>query len=326
MSTPTVTFHSHSEKHCKDALIELKKILSSHLLFHALMIFAIVIQLVMLFSLYLYFPSSTYIALSISVLIFSFFSYVIFSYYISAKKPDQLEILKETYIEECLEFIDPYITPEQALNSCLFTFVKALETDVDLWKPFQKIPVVSNWIDTIIWEDHHMLQELLMLGIIEHQTELIKKQPLNLQFHNALAKTYIAMSKIYQNPKLLPFFKTHLKEKYLLQFEEITKLSIEELKIIDRLSPEDPWVHAQLAFCYQNLEMKEQEIAEFEKLSKLRPGDENVLYRLGKLYFEMNKHADALKIYERLYHLHPQKAQDLINIYDMGIKKVFTSF
>ncbi|MBI5274189.1 MAG: hypothetical protein HY860_03955 [Chlamydiales bacterium] len=323
MQTSSNQTHKQIEQLSFETLTQLKSILSSHLLFHFSMLFAISMELLMIFSLYIWYPTSTYLAVAISVVIFSFFAYLIFSYYFHAKKPEQLLSLKEMYLEECSHYLSDHANKQQSLSSAIFSLIYILDKKPDLWNPLRKVPIIKHMLDPFTGKDLHFLQEGLMLSAIDIQTAQIKISPLNIQYHSNLAKTYIAMSKIYKNQKLYPLFKSYYQQRFDIQFSHITKLAIEELKIIDRLSPDDPWVQAQLAYCYRNLKMKQEEIHQYEKLNHLRPGDETILYRLGKLYLEINQHADALIIYEKLFHLHPQKAQELMQKYDDGIKEIF---
>lgn len=319
---------SYSFSHPIDAsslstLRQFSKILRSHLLFHILMIGSLVLEALTVFSLYFIYPTSSYFAFSISIWIFSFFCYIIFGYYFHARKPDQIVSLAETYLENCIQLLSPQCEREQAIFTSAFHLIQALEDKKEIWKPFGKFSPLHSMVAYWIWKDRHLMEELLFIHTIDAQTSLIKKNPLHIHLHTSLAKTYIAMVKIYKQAYNLFFFGKPLQEKFEYQYQEINKLAIEELKIIDHLSPDDLWVNAQMAFCYKNLNLKEKEIEQYEKLYHLRPADETILFRLGKLYFDTNQHADALKIYEKLFHSHPKKAQELINTYDNGIRSVF---
>ncbi len=323
MQTSSYQFSHPIEPSAITTLKQFSKILRSHFLFHLSMISALCLEGVTVFSLYFLFPTSTFFAFSISIWIFSFFCYIIFGYYFHARKPDQFVSLVEGYLESCINLLSPQCEREQAIFTSAFHFIQALEDKKEIWKPFGRFTPLHTLLAYWIWKDRHFLEELFFIHTIDAQTSLIKKNPLHIHLHTSLAKTYIAMVKIYKQPQTLLLFGRPLKEKFDFQYQELNKLAIEELKIIDHLSPEDLWVNAQMAFCYKNLNMKEKEIEQYEKLYLLRPADETILYRLGKLYFDTNQHADALKIYEKLFHSHPKKAQELINTYDTGIRSIF---
>ncbi len=108
-------------------------------------------------------------------------------------------------------------------------------------------------------------------------------------------------------------------KKYSKSFKQKFRLTaekaIEEFKILSDYAPHDPWVHAQLAYSYRDLQMPKEEIKEYEAILQLCPDDKETLFKLGKLYFEQGQNAKGLKIYETLKFSHYKKAESLIHFY-----------
>ena len=91
--------------------------------------------------------------------------------------------------------------------------------------------------------------------------------------------------------------------------------AIEEFKILNDYAPEDPWIHAQLAYSYHDLQMPQEEIREYETVLRLKPDDMDTLFRLGVLYFQQGMNAKGLQAYEELKRFHYKKAEALIGYY-----------
>jgi tetratricopeptide (TPR) repeat protein len=74
-------------------------------------------------------------------------------------------------------------------------------------------------------------------------------------------------------------------------------------------------VHAQLAYSYHDLKMPQEEIKEYETLLTLIPGDHEIIFKLGMLYFQQGLNAQGLRMYDQLKRTHFKKAEDLIKFY-----------
>ncbi len=106
-------------------------------------------------------------------------------------------------------------------------------------------------------------------------------------------------------------YETILKRK----FRATAERAIEEFKILNAYAPNDPWVHAQLAYSYHDLQMPEEEMKEYETIIRLCPDDKETLFKLGVLYFQQGLNAQGLRVYEELKSSHYQKAEILIQHY-----------
>jgi tetratricopeptide (TPR) repeat protein len=104
------------------------------------------------------------------------------------------------------------------------------------------------------------------------------------------------------------------------KFRDAAECAMEEFKILNDYAPHDPWVHAQLAYSYHDLQMYQEEIAEYEIIFKLCPDDKETMFKLGMLYFQQGLNAKGLRIYEELKRSHYKKAENLIKYYGSGLK------
>ena len=166
------------------------------------------------------------------------------------------------------------------------------------------------------------MRELLLKAAVDEQLKLVRLEPTNLEIHAALANTYVLLSTLYRDPRRtegLDLDRWIPPERYSVEmnarFEHSTHCAIEELKILNEYAPNDPWVHAQLAYSYRDLQMPEEEIREYQAILRLRPDDKDTLFRLGVLHFQLGQNAHGLRIYEQLRQSHYKKAAALIKFY-----------
>ena len=166
------------------------------------------------------------------------------------------------------------------------------------------------------------MKELLLQNCIDEHILLVRAGPTNLEAHAGLANAYVMLSGLFVDPRTIDGldddrwippnkYNKHFSQK----FRAIAGRAIEEFKILNDYAPDDPWVHAQLAYSYHDLQMPEEEIKEYETILQLCPDDKETLYKLGKLYFEQGHNAKGLEIYEALKRSNYKKAESLIHFY-----------
>ena len=177
------------------------------------------------------------------------------------------------------------------------------------------------------------MKELLLLTIIKEHIEMIKLQPTDLETHARLASTYSTLSKLYMDPRQLypdeDLLWVSLDYASLEMVEKFKKASfrcIEEYKILDSYAPNDPWIHAQLATVYRNLNLPQEEMKEYETILKIDSTEHEVLFRLGALYFEHGLSAEGLRLYEKLKSINEPKAMELIAFYDSALSEEYPLF
>ena len=173
------------------------------------------------------------------------------------------------------------------------------------------------------WKDLLKIKEMLLLSSIEEHIRLIKEKPADLEAHASLASNYVALATLYQDPKKLTLNEDlcwtppeYESDEMRKKFEMALERALEEYHIIDEYAPQDPWVHAQRAALYKELEQPEEEQIEYEKILEMDPHNDEILLRLGGLYFRKGETAKGLKIYDQLQGTDEEKALELINQYD----------
>ncbi len=317
------------ESECRNALGKFKSILTSYALFHLTFALLSLAQLTLIFALLFTHPTSPFFAIAIASLLLTICSHLIITYYFQGKKPIQFRELETNFYHACVKCI-PVDIPDDDYHLSLAHSMFQLATYIGQkqvyslsFKPFTFLEGMFIFIGYHLhFKEMLIMQELLLHRSIKEHIELIKKNPIDLAVHTSLANAYTALAKIYQIPTNLPFddltlverrfAKASLKEK----FKVATNRAIEELKILDDLAPNDPWVHAQLASCYHHLNLFEEETREYEILLNIRPHDKEILYRLGVLYFRLGKNAKGLSTYRCLMEIDARDASHLISHYN----------
>lgn len=265
---------------------------------------------------------STLLALSLSGIFLTIFSYFVLNFYYSAKKPEQLVQLKDQFIASCRQLSKTtdgeHLTIAAALTK-LAAYLEEFE-----WQ-FYQTPVylkifqhqISNLSAFCHWQDVLRFKQILIYAAIDEHIRQIRMTPTDLETHASLANTYVALSKLFIEPKRSPNPAAFRKKKDLFMdhFRIASRLALDEFQILNHYAPNDPWVHDQLARGYRDLSQPADEIHEVETLLQLRPLDNDLMHRLGTLYFEQGMNAKGLKIYDELKLSNEEKAKELIEIY-----------
>jgi len=306
------------------------KINRSYTLFHTTFIVILCLELIFFGILFSRFLQSTAMAFWLAGIFLTVFTYLVLLFYMQGRRPERLMQLRDDYIEEsvtCIPFDPGSLEYHCCITEAIVYFISGL-----------KIKNVENrWIlasETLTylinkfrvwtkWKDLLRLKEMLILTSIQEHIRLIKKEPSDLEAHASLAGNYVALAGLYQDPKKLalnddlsyapPEYESDEMQK---KFEMALERALEEYHIIDEYAPNDLWVHAQRASLYKELEKADEEQAEYEVILQIDPENNEILLRLGKLYFRKGETAKGLKIYDSLQTLDPEKAVELINEYD----------
>ncbi len=291
-----------------------------------------------LFSILFFISSFSYLydsflmGIAVSIFFFASVIYFLLRIYLQQRKARDLKTLAEEFVSTCKEIIHfrkGVAEFHLALAHATWRMAQSL-TDKEL--KFFSLPLfakkyrpfVSTVIFWLFWKDVYYMKEVFLLLSIDEHIHLVKSEPTNLEFHAALANSYVMLATHYsmtkssaQNQDLYMQFSLSKKmlDELRHKFCLASKRAIEEFKILKAYAPDDPWVLAQLAFSYHDLQMPEQEILEYEKMLQLNPYDKDTLYRLGILYFQQGENAKGLKIFERLKGSNFKKAEELIEHY-----------
>jgi len=244
--------------------------------------------------------------------------------------------LRNAYREECIKAI-PYNAGAAefhlSVTHALYRLIDALENQEQHYYPLLSgiealAPLMEKFTIWAHWKDVHRMKELLLFAALDQHMQLVKTAPTDLEAHASLATAYVTLSKLYMDPRKKALrqqpvwvSKEYASEEMLAKFRMAAERAIEEFTILDAYATRDPWVHAQLASLYHDLEIAEKEIQEYEILLDISPDNHEVLLRLGILYFQQGHNAKGLKIYEQLQKEEEGKAEELISYYDIYLKE-----
>lgn len=300
------------------------------LLFHASFLALGVGLILLFFGLFAFMSHSSMLALMLALFFLCLFSYFALRLYLQAKRPMQLGALAEEYFTRCKEVLQYQEgIPEHhiALGNAAQRLASALQyKEYTFYSPPPFLHSLAHTLETFScfchWKDFYAVRELLLQRSVAEHIKAVKCEPTHLEIHAALANAYVLLSGLYGDPRKSDSYD---EERWIPQertsaatqerFRKTAERAIEEFKILCAYSPDDPWVHTQLAYSYHDLQMPEEEIREYEILLRLRPGDKETLFKLGMLYFQQGHNADGLRIYEQLKRAHYQKAESLIHFY-----------
>lgn len=269
----------------------------------------------------------------------SFFFFVLRIYY-QAQMPEQLGQLRDEFIVSCRELIDyrdearcyleiarmleELAAEAQGLEHFIWPLPRWLESAFDR---------LSLWMGSWHWKEVLILREMLLIASIDEYIKLVQSDPINVKVHAHLARAYVGLARLFKNESrserdhvrvatpsgnsqegvvLLSRRQQLFKPKFL----RAARCAVEEFKIIRELAPNDPWVHAQLASSYGDLQMRSEEIAQYERLLQICPDDDDSRFRLGMLYFQEAANAQGLKMYQHLVESGYPRAHQLLSFYD----------
>lgn len=329
-------FEDLIDRFSAEALDIFKQVTRQYALFHIMFFTIGVIELVGFVLFFSFLTKSTIFAFSLAGLLLSIFTYFVLLFYFQAKKPQQLLEVRSGFLEACRSSlpltkgsVEYHLKIVKALERLLLTLHGQEYTYYSLPASYQTLsPLMQKFSVWTHWKDLHQMKELLLLMIVKEQIEMIKLQPTDLEAHARLANTYLTFSQLYMDPRKLNPEHEHLwvspdyaSSEMLEKFKRTSQRAIEEFTILDAYAPNDPWVHAQLANVYRNLEEPQEEMRQYEAILRVCPNDREVLFRLGSLYFQHGLSAQGLKVYEQLKKHNDLKADELIACYDASLNE-----
>ncbi len=309
-------------------LKQFKKTMAFFAWFKLGFLFLFIVEVLFLMWFFVFFAQSSLFAIFLGVIFLTVFTYLVLFFYFQTKKPEQLEKLKERFMQSCRQVSN---IPADAAEHHLMLAQSALKLVAQMQgfeEKYYKAPNSLHFFSSLFsklgtflhQEDVFLMKEELLFGAIDEHVAQIQMTPCDLEVHASLAHTYVVLSRLYleaQNRTSSGLAKS-VEARLEKKFETASLRAIEELKILNDYAPNDPWVHAQLAQSYQTLQMPNEEAAEYEILLKLSPNDKEILFRLGRLYLELGQNARGLRIYEDLKGMSYKKAEDLIAFYGTG--------
>jgi tetratricopeptide (TPR) repeat protein len=310
-------------------LPQFDKMARTYILFNVAFLTAGFLESILLVLFFTLLTQSAILAFSLAIVFLTFFSYFILRLYFQTQKREQFQELTEKYLrasKAVLNYQEGIPEHHVALaNACAKLSDSLQGREYQLYRAPRWLESLNPYIQRFScwchWHDIHRLRELLLINAVEENIKLVKCEPTSLEVHAALANAYIMLSGLYVDPRTGestnerwmpdPEFIKSLESK----FRSTAERAIEEFKIINDFAPDDPWVHAQLAYSYHDLNMPLKEINEYEIMIQLTPDDIDTLFKLGALYFQQGFNAKGLRIYEQLKSSDHKKAEELIKYY-----------
>jgi hypothetical protein len=305
------------------------KIAKSYFFFHIAFTLGIALEILLIVFFFSTLTQSSILALSFAALFFTVFAFFTMRIYLQAKKDEQLKELKDRYVSACKSLINYREGNSESHHSIangacrLAAQIENLESQFyDFPNLFSLSQILAKYSRRFHWRDFLNFREMLLRAAVEEHIKIVKCEPTNMEAHANLANAYVLLSGLYgehrkraasedESLKISREFSDELEKKFRFTAER----AIEELKILNEYAPNDPWIHAQLAYSYHDLQMPLEEMQEYETILKLRPEDKETQLKLGILYFEQGLNAKGLRVYEELKRNNYKKAETLINHY-----------
>lgn len=323
-------YKNSAQKLFKPFLDRFQRVLRSYALFNLMFLLFIFFEITYFFVHLTFLAQSFVVAIYVALIFATVFCYFTLRVYFQTNKAEKLVFLKSDFEHACRSIIPE---SESEVESHLFLAHAYCQMASELHGLEYDIYVCPNWCHYLsasieklncycFWKDVHFIKELFLNICVNEHIAVVKAEPTNLEAHAALANAYVMLSGLYVDPreidgmdddKWIPSQKYG--EDFKTKFRATAEKAIEEFKILSDYAPQDPWVHTQLAYSYRDLQMPKEEISEYETLLLICPDDNEVLFKLGKLYFEQGQNAKGLKMYEALKASNYKKAESLISYY-----------
>jgi hypothetical protein len=323
-------YQNQIQAHTLSSAKKFSKILKSYIIFNAIFCSLIAAE-VFYFFFYLSVLVQTFVvAINLALIFATLFSYFTLKLYFQTKKTERCLALKNQFIQKSKEFLNYQEGIHEyhlALANACCKFAAVLHgleytvLSLPSWMHFLSSPIekLSCWG---YWQDVHFMKEILLQASVDEHIKIVQAEPTDLEAHASLANAYVMLSGLYVDPRTVEGLDedrwippNKYKEDFKQKFRQTAERAIEEFKILSDYAPNDPWVHAQLAYSYHDLQMPKEEIREYETILRLCPDDKETLFKLGKLYFEQGFNAKGLQIYETLKKSNYKKAENLIHFY-----------
>ncbi|PCI77112.1 hypothetical protein COB21_03530 [Candidatus Aerophobetes bacterium] len=312
-------FKSQVHTFCHHGLKHFKKLTKSYIFTHLFFLGILTLELSLLIISLAYLASTPFIATVLSIFLISAFAYTLAIFYFQTKKPEQFLKLHKHFMDLCAKELSQDLQKKEyylCLANASFSFATFVEKQEKVFYSMPQVPGVFNRLIAQFTKVYHRkdfskIKEVFYFSSIHEHIKLIKIDPKDIESHASLANTFSNLANIYSSKSL--FNKNHK-----LYIKTVNQ-AIGEYKIIKALSPNDPWVFAKLAACYNITGEKDLEIASYEEILTLRPQDQQILFRLGILYFQINDQAKGLDIYSILLAQGYSKSHQLLDFYDANL-------
>ncbi len=309
-------FHSTLSQERVNALIEHSRqkfllLIKASQRFHTVFFSLVGCELVSLCTLAL-FSKSLFIAFALAGLCLTVFSYLLIRFYQETKHREEARAVLQEFLGACKDEI-----PEASPLSCARALHHLLHVinfkDLEL---HANHPFLQKCLVWLHWKEVHEMQKRLLHHALEYHIQAIKEEPQDIQAHASLAQAYLSLGHVYCPPEdFLWVPKAFLGKPMQDNAKRCFEFALQEWKIISAFSPNDPWIHLQLAQVFYLLERSDEELKELELVHRLQPHDRDAMLHLGIKYFEQNMPAQALALYQALKKANDARAEELISHY-----------
>lgn len=314
----------------KPFIFRCQKILKSYLLFNSLFLLLISWEIAYFFVHLTVLVQTFVMAMHLALIFATVFCYFTLRMYAHTKKTEKIMNLGGDFLAACKQSVrEPEDETEYhtlAAHACCTFAAELYGAEYRIYRLPSWCSFLSSTFEKLnawcFWPDIHFMKETLLQLSVDEYIKLVCIRPTDLEAHAGLANAYVMLSGIYVDPRTFDGLDDDLwipeakyNELFKEKFRAVAERAIEEFKILSDYAPDDPWVHAQLAYSYRDLQMPKEEIKEYEIILKLCPDDVETVYKLGKLYFEEGQNAKGLQAYEVLKQAHYTKAESLIHFY-----------
>lgn len=314
----------------KPTVVKFQRILKSYTLFNLLFILLITAEIAYFFVHLTLLVQTFVMAIHLALIFATVFCYFTLHMYVHTRKVEKLIRLKSDFAQACRDTVrEPEGGPKNHLvvaHACCKLAEELHGQEYQIYRGPAWCVCLSSSLEKLncwwFWQDVHFMKELLLKACIDEHIQLVRLEPTNLEAHAGLANAYVMLSGLYIDPRTVEGLDddrwippNKYNKNFNHKFRSIAERAIEEFRILSDYAPHDPWVHAQLAYSYHDLQMPKEEIREYETILQLCPDDKETLYKLGKLYFDQGHNAKGLEVYEALKRSHYKKAESLISFY-----------
>lgn len=323
-------FKEHVDITIHDATQRIDRVVRRHVAFNMAFLALGAIEFILFVVFFTLLAQSSTLAMSLAAMFLTLFTYLTLRLYLQARKPELLLSIRDRFLNESKEIIsyqDGIAEHHMALaNACCRMAAALHNREYSYYTPPERMDFLNPTLQTFScwwhWHDLHAIREAFMVAAIEEHVKLVKCEPTDLEVHATLANAYVMLSSLYADPRKAEGYDEdrwippqRYSEAMRANFRATAERAIQEFKILNEYAPNDPWVHAQLAYSYHDLQMPEEEIRQYETILRINTDDKEALFKLGMLYFQQGRNADGLRIYEQLRDGNYKKAENLIKFY-----------
>lgn len=277
---------------------KLKAFYSFHLLFLALLAAELLVLVILL----PFLARSGFVALTIAALLVTLFGYFSLRSYRESVLRDQIKQIVDGYGSRLSQELSSNTTldvKKSELANGFFSFADHLPIQATFTIPYLPKPLEDRFFNWVNLGPQTFKEEIIKRALI-CSLESLKLKPSDPNKHADLATGYLKLSHFY---KLLDD---------LVKAKETLIKTVEALKVLNDLRPNDLEVLDALCEVYKELNETDAEISALEKSLLISPSRPDALLRLGQLYFSSGKHALGFKTYETLKSLDLKRSDELL--------------